>query len=165
MNPPLQREASLRLSDLGELLLFPPADQPPIPGSKEEDDLATARDIAEFERNKHLSQPCNTLDGFSDRDAGYLHDEQLGLGSRRKSPPGLSSLQVVGLNCMKPPETGSEEAPSRPLSRASRAESMGSLADFSGPGFNQPSPADYEYSHRNRQVSITSVPGLTYIVH
>ena len=55
---------------------------------------------------------------------------------------------------MKPPETGGDEAPSRPLSRASRAESMGSLADFSGPGFNQPSPADYEYSHRNRQVSL-----------
>ena len=62
-----------------------------------------------------------------------------------------SSLQVVGLNCMKPPETGGGEAPSRPLSRASRAESMGSLADFSCSGFNQPSPADYEYSHRNRQ--------------
>ena len=28
---------------------------------------------------------------------------------------------------------------------------MGSLADFSCSGFNQPSPADYEYSHRNRQ--------------
>ena len=152
MNLLLQKEALLSLSDLGELLLFPPADQLPFLGSQEEDELATARDIAEFERNKHLSKPCNTLDGFSDRDAGYLHDEQLGLGSRRKTPPGgVSSLQVVGLNCMKPAETGGDEAPSRPLSRASRAESMGSLADFSGPGFNQPSPADYEYSHRNRQ--------------
>ena len=24
-----------------------------------------ARDIAEFERNKHLARPCNTLDGFN----------------------------------------------------------------------------------------------------
>ena len=121
---------------------------------EEEDERAAARDIAEFERNKHLSKPCNTLDGFNERDGGcgFLRDDQLGLARRpRGSPPGrVSSLQVVGLNCMKPPETGGDEAPSRPLSRASRAESMGSLADFSC-GFNQPSPADYEYSHRNRQ--------------
>ena len=69
------------------------------------------------------------------------------------------------MNCMKPAETGGDEAPSRPLSRASRPESMGSLADFSGPAFNQPSPADYEYSHRNRQVSrLMSPEGLTSLM-
>ena len=78
---------------------------------EEEDELATARDIAEFERNKHLSKPCNTLDGFNDRDAGHLYDEQLGLGTRRMAPASrVSSLQVVGLNCMKPPETGGGKA-------------------------------------------------------
>ena len=30
-----------------------------------EDEVAMARDIAEFERNKHLARPCNTLDGFN----------------------------------------------------------------------------------------------------
>ena len=29
--------------------------------SEEEDDLAIARDIAEFEKNKHLAKPSNTL--------------------------------------------------------------------------------------------------------
>ena len=32
---------------------------------EEEDEMAAARDIAEFERNKHLSRPCTTLDGFN----------------------------------------------------------------------------------------------------
>ena len=38
-----------------------------FPHSKEqdEDEIATARDIAEFEKNKHLAQTCSTLDGFS----------------------------------------------------------------------------------------------------
>lgn len=48
------------------LFLVSPADRPVISHSKEdEDERATARDIAEFERNKHLSLPCNTLDGFN----------------------------------------------------------------------------------------------------
>ena len=29
------------------------------------DEIAAARDIAEFERNIHLRQPCSTLDGFN----------------------------------------------------------------------------------------------------
>ena len=32
---------------------------------EDEDEIATARDIAEFEKNKHLAKPCSTLDGFS----------------------------------------------------------------------------------------------------
>ena len=32
---------------------------------QDEDEIATARDIAEFEKNKHLTKPCSTLDGFS----------------------------------------------------------------------------------------------------
>ena len=38
---------------------------------EEEDELATARDIAEFEKNKHLGQPCSTLDGFN---VGFIID-------------------------------------------------------------------------------------------
>ena len=33
--------------------------------SKDEDDLSIARDIAEFEKNIHLSVPVSTLDGFN----------------------------------------------------------------------------------------------------
>lgn len=29
------------------------------------DEIAAARDIAEFEKNIHLRQPCSTLDGFN----------------------------------------------------------------------------------------------------
>ena len=59
------------------------------------------------------------------------------------------TLQVVGQG-MKRHEAGhvSDEAPSRPLSRASRAESIGSLADFSQHASLLPS--DMEYSHRYR---------------
>ena len=32
--------------------------------SEEEDDLAIARDIAEFEKNKHLAKPTNFLSGM-----------------------------------------------------------------------------------------------------
>ena len=32
--------------------------------SEEEDDLAIARDIAEFEKNKHLAKPSNFLSGM-----------------------------------------------------------------------------------------------------
>ena len=130
------------------------------------DEVAAARDIAEFEKNIHLSQPCTTLDGFNvsgelsqetltvswqERDVGQDHDQQLGLvkRSRGQGTGELTSLQVVGLS-MKPLEVGSDEAPSRPLSRASRAESMGSLADFSVQTL-QIQPADYQY--RSRQVS------------
>ena len=47
---------------------------------------------------------------------------------------GAGSLLVVGQGMKLCGDTASADtlAPSRPLSRASRAESMGSLADFSG---------------------------------
>ena len=48
------------------MFVFSPVDCPVISHSKEEEDeRAAARDIAEFERNKHLTKPCNTLDGFN----------------------------------------------------------------------------------------------------
>ena len=53
---------------------------------------------------------------------------------------------------MKRHEAGLPEdaAPSRPLSRASRAESMGSLADFSAHATSQP-PAELEHGYRHKQ--------------
>ena len=64
--------------------------------------------------------------------------------------PGSGSLQVVGLG-MKRHEVGlPDEAPSRPLSRTSRAESMGSLADFSQHASYQ-LPSELEHSSRHRQ--------------
>ena len=32
--------------------------------SEKEEELSIARDIAEFEKNKHLAKPSNTLDGM-----------------------------------------------------------------------------------------------------
>ena len=53
---------------------------------------------------------------------------------------------------MKRHEAGLPEdtAPSRPLSRASRAESMGSLADFSAHATSQ-LPAELEHVYRHKQ--------------
>ena len=54
---------------------------------------------------------------------------------------------------MKRHEAGLPEdgAPSRPLSRASRAESMGSLADFSAHATSQ-LPAELEHGYRHNKI-------------
>lgn len=74
-----------------------------------------------------------------------------GLGIPRRKTSGLGSLQVVGQG-MKRHEAGGpgDDAPSRPLSRASRAESMGSLADFSAHASAQ-LPAELEHASRHKQ--------------
>ena len=91
---------------------------------------------------------------------GHDPDHELGLVRRSggQVTGKLTSLQVVGLS-MKPLEVATDEAPSRPLSRASRAESMGSLADYSAQSL-QPSPADYQ--QRVRQVGWPPVSSLSY---
>lgn len=92
---------------------------------------------------------------------GHDPDHELGLVRRSggQVTGKLTSLQVVGLS-MKPLEVATDEAPSRPLSRASRAESMGSLADYSAQSLQLPSPADYQ--QRVRQVGWPPVSSLSY---
>ena len=88
-----------------------------------------------------------------DRDASVGSEFDVGL-LRRKTPGpgGGGNLRVVGQS-MKRHELGlvTDDAPSRPLSRASRAESMGSLADFSQHTSYQ-LPAELEHTLRHKQV-------------
>ena len=84
---------------------------------------------------------------------GFSADLDLGLCRRKVSGAGGGNLRVVGQS-MKRHELGvSDDAPSRPLSRTSRAESMGSLADFSQHTSYQ-LPAELEHAHRHKQVSL-----------
>ena len=84
---------------------------------------------------------------------GFSADLDLGLSRRKVSGAGGGNLRVVGQS-MKRHELGvSDDAPSRPLSRTSRAESMGSLADFSQHTSYQ-LPAELEHAHRHKQVSL-----------
>ena len=68
----------------------------------------------------------------------------LGLSRKPTKPGGLS---IVGQRMSRREEKPVSDAPSRPLSRTSRAESMGSLADYSQHGGYWGSnvvPADYK---------------------
>ena len=87
-----------------------------------------------------------------ERDAGIVEDMTSILPRRINVGvgPGSGTLQVVGQG-MKRHEVGvPDDAPSRPLSRTSRAESMGSLADFSQHASYQ-LPSELEHSSRHRQ--------------
>ena len=60
---------------------------------------------------------------------------------------GPGGLTIVGQGMSRHEAAPLSDAPSRPLSRTSRAESMGSLADYSQHGGYYPSnvvPADYQ---------------------
>jgi hypothetical protein len=139
--------------------------------SVEKEELSAARDIAEFEKNKPLLKPVNRLDAMNvsyvffiltnffqnygigkllkDRDFGLRIDKELGLS--RKS----GTLAVVGQGKSRHKAMHSSTAPSRPLSRTSRAESMGSLVDYSRHGgdygSNMVTIECYQESHSRQQ--------------
>ena len=67
---------------------------------------------------------------------------------------------------MKRHELGhvSDDAPSRPLSRASRAESIGSLADFSQHASVLPSDMEYSHRYRHPYDGLTSKGKLQFLL-
>ena len=76
-----------------------------------------------------------------------------GSGLSRK-PTKSGSLSIVGQRMSRREEKPVSDAPSRPLSRKSRAESMGSLADYSQHGGYWGSnvvPANYQTQNLYRQ--------------
>ena len=115
--------------------------------SEDEEGLAIARDIAEFEKNKHLCKPSKTLDKIKvssliflnkiiddflqDRDVGWRVDKELGLS---RNPMSSIGLTIVGQGMSRHEVIPPIDAPSQTFSQTSRAESIGSLADLSQHG-------------------------------
>ena len=115
--------------------------------------------LLSLRKNKHLAKPSNTFDGmrvkwlyyrdFKTRltiGPGCWLEGGHGSGLSRK-PTKSGSLSIVGQRMSRREEKPVSDAPSRPPSRTSRAESMGSLADCSQHGGYWGSnvvPADYQ---------------------
>ena len=89
----------------------------------------------------------------------------LGL-SRKPTKPG--SLSIVGQRMSRREEKPVSDAPSRPLSRTSRAESIGSLADYSQHGGYWGSnviPADYQTQNLYSQQQVFASQIVSRVTH